>query len=109
MHADDQSPNPSATPSALHAATLFSAAGVQPGDTAEWSITGWPLVVGKIKTLVTVKGIHVKNGTPAIEVIDRNGRGFRAYPHELRKAENAQADLTGRPGGSNSKKDVMAG
>jgi hypothetical protein len=68
---------------------LFSAAGVQPGDSAEWSMRGWPLVVGTIKTTVTVKGIHVKNGVHAIEVIDATGHGFRAYPGELRKVENA--------------------
>jgi hypothetical protein len=79
------------TSPASDATPLFSAAGVLPGDAAEWSISGWPLVQGKIKTPVTVKGIHIKNGVPAIEVIDAKGHGFRAYPGELRMAENDPA------------------
>lgn len=88
VHDDPQSPTQSPTPSALHAAIVFSAAGVQPGDAVEWSLSGWPLVQGKLKTHVTVKGIHIKNGVTAIEVIDDKGHGFRAYPSELRKVEN---------------------
>jgi hypothetical protein len=66
---------------------LFIAAGVQPGDSAEWSISGWPMLKETIVTQITIKGIHHKNGKPAIEVIDQTGHGFRAYPKELRKLE----------------------
>ena len=80
---------------------LLDEAGVKIGDEVTWiphlALNG----VSPLPRKMIVKGIHLGNhdinkGKPAIELTGEDGRGYRAYPSEIKC--NANAEL--RHGGS---------
>ena len=67
---------------------LLQKAGVSIGQEVFWKPA--PTMIGQgSEIVVTVKGIHLgkhdlNRGVPAVEVVDKHGNGYRAYPGEMR-------------------------
>jgi hypothetical protein len=73
---------------------MLDKAGVKVGDEVIWRRSGVAWVAPEGEPIrMKVKGVHFRTfepniGAPAIELVDKDGRGYRAYPSEISLYEN---------------------